>query len=97
VTITIKSRIVTVTGPRGSLVRNFKHCPIDMQISEDGNTLQLDMWFSNKKQLSTLGSIASHINNMFTGVVQVRYRPRARSRWGDSRAGCRLQASVTSG
>ena len=96
-TITIKSRIVTVTGPRGTLVRNFKHCPLDIQLGhttivpatksspasktfvagEDGKSMKLEMWFSTKKQLSTLGSIMSHITNMMTGVVQVRHELRA--------------------
>ena len=73
-TLTIKSRIVTVKGKRGELVRNFKHCALDMTLIEDGNKLQMDMWFATKKQLSTLGSVVSHINNMMVGVVQVRFQ-----------------------
>ncbi len=34
----------------------------------------MDMWFATKKQLSTLGSIKSHITNMMVGVVQVRHQ-----------------------
>ena len=74
VTLTIKSRIVTVKGPRGELVRNFKHCSLDMTLIEDGDKLQMDMWFATKKQLSALGSVMSHINNMMVGVVQVRFQ-----------------------
>jgi hypothetical protein len=74
VTLTIKSRIVTVKGPRGELVRNFKHCSLDMTLIEDGDKLQMDMWFATKKQLSALGSVLSHINNMMVGVVQVRFQ-----------------------
>ena len=69
--MSIKSRIVTVNGPRGQLVRNFKHAAIEMQLVDD--TLVMDMWFATKKQLSTLGSLKSHITNMMIGVVQVRY------------------------
>ena len=72
--MSIKSRIVTVKGPRGELVRNFKHCSIDMQLVDGGDMLLLDMWFAKKKQLSTLGSLKSHITNMMIGVVQVRYQ-----------------------
>ena len=72
VSVSIKSRIVTVKGPRGELVRNFKHCAIDMQLTDD--KLLMDMWFATKKQLSTLGSLKSHITNMMVGVVQVRHQ-----------------------
>ncbi len=70
--MSIKSRIVTVKGPRGELVRNFKHCSIDLQLI--GEELLMDMWFATKKQLSTLGSLKSHITNMMVGVVQVRHQ-----------------------
>ena len=72
VSVSIKSRIVTVSGPRGQLVRNFKHAAIDLQLIDDA--LLMDMWFATKRQLSTLGSLKSHITNMMIGVVQVRHR-----------------------
>jgi large subunit ribosomal protein L9e len=30
VTVTVKSRVVTVTGPRGTLVKNLAHVPMEL-------------------------------------------------------------------
>ena len=72
VTVTCKSRVVTVTGPRGSLTRSFKHVSVDMAFVDDGAKLRLDMWFGNPKQKAAMGTVLSHITNMITGVTQVR-------------------------
>ena len=72
VTVSCKSRVVTVTGPRGSLTRSFKHVSVDIAFVDDGAKMRLDMWFGNPKQKAALGTILSHINNMITGVTQVR-------------------------
>lgn len=53
VELSVKSRIVTVTGPRGELVQNFKHINLDMQKSGD-NKLRVDLWFGNRKQVCLL-------------------------------------------
>ena len=39
ITITIKAKVVTVKGPRGTLVKDLKHIPIDMQLIEDGKKI----------------------------------------------------------
>ena len=33
VTCKVKSRIVSVTGPRGTLTRSFRHAALDMTVS----------------------------------------------------------------
>ena len=68
VTVEHKSRVVTVTGPRGKLVRNLKHVACEMAVT--GNKMRIDMWMSRKKELAALRSVASHINNMCIGVTQ---------------------------
>lgn len=50
VTIDVKSRVVTVTGPRGELVQSFKHLNLDLQKSGK-NKLRVDLWFGNRKQV----------------------------------------------
>jgi ribosomal protein L6P/L9E len=72
VKVEVASRVVTVTGPRGSLTRNFKHVPVDMQFLEDGKKLQIEMWFGNRKQCSIVNTTRTHILNMILGVVKVR-------------------------
>ena len=49
VTLDVKSRIVTVTGPRGELVQSFKHVNLDLQ--KTGNRLRVDLWFGTRKQV----------------------------------------------
>ena len=49
ITITIKAKVVTVKGPRGTLVKDLKHIPIDMQLIEDGKKIKIDRWFVSGK------------------------------------------------
>ena len=68
VTLSVKSRLVTVKGKRGTLKKSFKHMPIEMtKISK--NKLRLDIWFSNRKQGACLKTVIGHIRNMFKGVT----------------------------
>jgi len=68
--IEIKSKIVTVSGKHGSLTRNFKHCPIELKLINNGHTVSAKMYFAKSKQLSMLRSVCSHINNLFDGVTK---------------------------
>ena len=68
VTVLIKSRRVKVTGPRGSLQRSFKHQSFDMFV-KDGK-VNIELWFGNRKTISAVRTIASHIANMITGVTK---------------------------
>ena len=70
VRVGIKSRVVTVKGPRGALLKSFKH--IELEITKVGKKkLRLDMWFATRKQLACLQTVCSHIKNMFKGVQYV--------------------------
>jgi large subunit ribosomal protein L9e len=66
VSVSAKKRVVTVTGPRGSLTRSFKHLDVDINIEDD--TIQVDCWFANRKAASLVQTVCSHIRNMMTGV-----------------------------
>lgn len=72
VTISFKSRQVTVKGPKGTLVRSFKHMALDMQqIEEDGKKkLRVDLWFGTRETIAAIRTICSHIENMITGVTK---------------------------
>lgn len=54
VSLEVKSRIVTVTGPRGELVQNFKHINLDLQ-KAGKDKLRVDLWFGKRKQVMHLG------------------------------------------
>ena len=74
VKITVKSRVITVTGPRGKLEKSLKHLPIDLFFKED-NVLQIDRWFTVGKAAACIRTACSHINNMIIGVTKVRRAP----------------------
>lgn len=74
-TVTVKARKVTVTGPRGTLTRKFRHQA--MEISSDGQNIMVRSWHSKRQKLSCIRTFASHIKNMMTGVTQgFRYKMR---------------------
>lgn len=62
----VKSRIVTIKGPRGVLKRNFKHLALDIHMS-NSKTLKVEKWFGTKKQLAAVRTVCSHIENMIKG------------------------------
>lgn len=71
VTVDIKSRVITVTGPLGSITREFKDMAVDIQpADEDGKkVLKVDIWFANREATATLRTTTSHIENMIKGVT----------------------------
>ncbi len=76
-TLDIKSRNVKVKGPRGELERSFKHLNLAMELvggNKDKGTnpkkLRVDLWFGNRKQLATIRTVCSHIENLITGVTK---------------------------
>ena len=73
VTVEIKARKVKVTGPRGTLSRDFKHCQLEMEViapaSADGpKRIRVQKWFGSTRELAAVRSACSHMQNMFTGV-----------------------------
>ncbi len=69
VTCEIKARHVKITGPRGSLERDFKHMDMDLKVI-GGKYVRVDLWFANRKQLACVRTVISHIDNMFVGVTR---------------------------
>merc|ERR1712146_704367 len=66
---TIKSRLVQVKGPRGTLTKSFKHMSVDL-CKLDDKTIQVEKWFGTSKELAIIKTVCSHIENMFTGVTK---------------------------
>ncbi len=68
VEVTIKARIVTVKGPRGTLKRNFKHLSVElMRVSK--KKIRVNKWFGTRKELSCVRTVCTHIENMIKGVT----------------------------
>ena len=71
-----------MTGPRGSLTRDFKHITMavavcERDLAEDADEdavaakfVKVDLWFANRKQLASVRTIISHIDNMIVGVTR---------------------------
>lgn len=68
VTLHIKSRNVTVKGPRGELSRAFKHVNLAFELvggnkdqGKNPKKLRVDLWFGNRKQLATIRTVRGYI------------------------------------
>jgi len=69
--VDIHSRVVTVKGPRGTLKRDFKHMPIDIQFADETKrSIQIERWFTSGKANASIRTCESHILNCFTGVTE---------------------------
>ncbi|XP_063987321.1 large ribosomal subunit protein uL6 [Diachasmimorpha longicaudata] len=66
--VTVKSRRVTVKGPRGTLSRSFKHLALDIRMINP-RLLKVEKWFGKKKELAAVRTVCSHISNMLKGVT----------------------------
>ena len=62
VTVDVKARSVVVTGPRGTLKREFKHLNIDMQPIAGERKIRVDLWFGNRKQLACIRTVCAHVD-----------------------------------
>lgn len=71
VTVQVSGRKVTVTGPRGTLTRDFGHTLVDITYFPKRHEITVDVWFGNKLEKSCIKSVCTHIKNMFTGVTKV--------------------------
>ncbi|KAI8996930.1 ribosomal protein L6, alpha-beta domain-containing protein [Pilobolus umbonatus] len=68
VKVTIKSRLVTVEGPRGVLNKNLRH--LNIEISVDGNKIFFVVHHGIRKHVACIRTVRSLINNMITGVTK---------------------------
>ncbi|SCV70242.1 BQ2448_1636 [Microbotryum intermedium] len=75
VKVAIKARIVTVTGPRGTLQKNLQHVDMSMRVitpSEKAvkpqHKVKLVVWHGGRKHVACLRTVRSVIENMIQGV-----------------------------
>ena len=70
VEVKVNARKVKVKGPRGTLIRSFKHLSVDIMM--DGKQqLKVVKWFGKRKELAAVNTVCSHIQNMIKGVTKV--------------------------
>ncbi|KAF8914006.1 ribosomal protein L6, alpha-beta domain-containing protein [Gymnopilus junonius] len=79
VEVAVKSRLITVTGPRGTLTKNVRHVDMDIRVVKGKTTkVTLAVWQGGRKHVACLNTIRSLINNMVIGVTKgFRYKMRA--------------------
>ena len=81
VSIKVNAKVIEVEGPRGKLVRDFKHLNLDFQLIKDSETgkrkLKIDSWFGSRKSSASIRTALSHVDNLITGVTRgFRYKMR---------------------
>lgn len=76
VSLTIKSRVVKVVGPRGELTKSLKH--VDVAFEKVNNKLiKLYVHNGDRKHVATLRTVKSLITNLIKGVtVGYKYKMR---------------------
>ncbi|CCH59769.1 hypothetical protein TBLA_0B09520 [Henningerozyma blattae CBS 6284] len=69
VTVAIKARVIKVTGPRGTLVKNLKH--IDVTFTKvDKSLIKVTVHNGDRKHVAALRTVKSLVDNLITGVTK---------------------------
>eukprot|EP00897_Mesotaenium_endlicherianum_P006612 jgi/Mesen1/597/ME001074S10753 len=77
VKVEIKAKKLRVSGPRGVLLRDFKHLNLDFQLLENGRKLKVEAWFGTRKTMASIRTALSHVQNLMKGVTNgFRYKMR---------------------
>ncbi|KAK3672498.1 60S ribosomal protein L9B [Recurvomyces mirabilis] len=69
VKVHIKTRIVTVEGPRGKLTNNLGHVSVSFSVP-DKSTINIELHHGARKNVATLRTVRTIINNMIVGVTK---------------------------
>ena len=68
VNVKIEGRVVTISGEKGTLTKDFSHAPISIQREE--NLIKIGIDWPRKKEAATAGTVSSHIKNMIRGTTK---------------------------
>ncbi|VVT44449.1 60S ribosomal protein uL6 [Magnusiomyces paraingens] len=69
VTVDIKARQITVTGPRGTLTKSLRH--IDVAFSKVSDSeIKITVHHGDRKHVAALRTVKSLISNLITGVTK---------------------------
>lgn len=69
VKISIKSRLVTVEGPRGKLVKDLSHVAVTFTMIKK-NIIGIEIHHGNRKNVATLRTVRTLISNLIIGVTK---------------------------
>lgn len=69
VTVDIKARVITVTGPRGTLTKSLKHIDVAFSKASDSE-IKITVHHGDRKHVAALRTVKSIIANLITGVTK---------------------------
>merc|ERR1712000_555468 len=69
VKVGIKTRTVSVEGPRGKLVKNLGHLAVSFKHAGK-NVIKIELHHGNRKNVVTLRTVRPIINNLIVGVTK---------------------------
>jgi large subunit ribosomal protein L9e len=69
VKVSIKTRTVTVEGPRGKLVKDLGHLAVNFTQPKK-NVISIEIHHGNRKNVATLRTVRTLINNLIVGVTK---------------------------
>ena len=70
VDVSVKGRVVTVKGKRGTLTKNLRHLQLDMAFNKKNRVFSAIRWFGCKLDIAPINTAISHVKNMITGVTK---------------------------
>ena len=72
--IKVKAKMIEVEGPKGKLVRNFKHLNLDLHLIKEDEIGKckpmIEVWFGFKKSSTAILTALSHVESLITGVTK---------------------------
>jgi large subunit ribosomal protein L9e len=69
VKVSIKSRVVTVEGPRGKLTKDLSHLAVNFSVVKK-NVIGIAIHHGSRKNVATLRTVRTLINNLIIGVTK---------------------------
>ncbi len=68
VDVTLEGSVLTVSGPKGTLVRDMRFPQIDLKV--EGGEVVVSTASDKKRFLAMSGTLEAHVKNMIRGVVE---------------------------
>lgn len=70
VKVQIRSRKCVVTGPKGTLKRDFSHLTLNLFVKGKNEAVVAELWMGGRKALASVRTVISHISNLIVGVTR---------------------------
>lgn len=70
VKVSVKGRVVSVSGKRGKLTKDLSHLQLDFSVNKKNKTFTAVRWFGTKPTIAPINTALAHVKNMITGVTK---------------------------